>query len=156
MHPCYKANIERWKRCRDAYDGEDAVKSAGEEYLPKLSGQDRSEYLAYVKRALYYGAVGRSIDGFVGAMARKPPGIKVPPKIEAFEKDTTTSGIGLVEFIKKLACEDLLQGRAGILVDFDENAKRSYLSVYTAENRQAICYVVPLADAAGASLVYHV
>jgi hypothetical protein len=134
VHPSYKDNLDRWKRCRDAYEGADAVKSAGEDYLPKLSGQDGKQYGAYAKRALYYGAVGRSIDGFVGSIVRKPPGIKLPAKMEVFEKDATASGIGLTEFIKKLSCEDLLAGRAGILVDFDENAKRAYLVAYTAES----------------------
>ena len=85
-------------------------------------------------RAAYYGAVGRSIDGFVGAIVRKPPGIKLPVKMEVFEKDATASGIGLTEFIKKLSCEDLLVGRVGILVDFDDDAKRAYLASYTAES----------------------
>ncbi len=134
VHPSYEGFIVRWKRCRDAFDGEDAVKEAGTAYLPKLSGQDQTEYNAYRMRALYYGAVGRSIDGFVGAIARKAPIIKLPPKLEMFEKDTTASGIGLLEFIKKMASEDLLQGRAGILVDFDDDQKRAYLSIYTAES----------------------
>ena len=134
VHPAYKANLPRWKRCRDSYDGEDSVKKAGPEYLPQLSGQSPDEYAAYVKRALYYEAVGRSIDGFVGAIVRKPPGVKLPAKMDVFEKDTTASGIGLTEFIKKLASEDLLAGRLGILVDYDEKAKRAYLTVYTAES----------------------
>jgi Domain of unknown function (DUF4055) len=134
VHPSYKANLDRWKRCRDAYEGADAVKGAGQDYLPRLSGQDGTQYGAYVMRALYYGAVGRSIDGFVGAIVRKPPSIKLPAKMVVFEKDTTASGIGLTEFIKKLSCEDLLAGRVGILVDFDENDKRAYLASYTAES----------------------
>jgi hypothetical protein len=134
LHPAYADYIMRWKRCRDAYDGEDAVKDAGEVYLPKLSGQDGTEYAAYKMRALYYGAVGRSIDGFVGAIARKAPVIKLPAKLQIFEKDTTASGIGLLEFIKKMACEDLLQGRAGVLVDFEDDQRRAYLSTYTAES----------------------
>ena len=134
VHPAYKANLERWTRCRDSYEGSDAIKSAGETYLPKLSGQDAIAYGAYVKRALYYGAVGRSIDGFVGAIVRKPPGIKLPTKMGIFEKDTTASGIGLTEFIKKLSCEDLLAGRVCILIDFDETASRAYLAAYSAES----------------------
>lgn len=134
VHPSYKANLDRWKRCRASYEGSDAVKDGGQEYLPKLSGQDAEQYGAYVTRALYYGAVGRSIDGFVGAIVRKPPGIKLPSKMDVFEKDATASGIGLTEFIKKLACEDLLAGRVGILVDFDNDAKRAYLASYTAES----------------------
>lgn len=134
VHPLYAANIDRWKRCRDAYDGEDAVKAAGTDYLPKLSGQTIEEYLAYVMRAMYYGAVGRTIDGFVGAIARKEPTVKLPNKLEVLRNDITSSGIGLLEFIKKLCSENLLQGRGGVLVDFDEKANRAYLAHYGAES----------------------
>lgn len=133
-HPLYEANIARWKRCRDAYDGEDAVKEAGNTYLPMLGGQDTKEYEAYKMRALYYEAVGRTIDGFVGAIARKPPTIKVPDSLNAVMEDVTADGVGILEFIKKVCGENMLTGRLGLLVDYDEAGSRCYLSTYSAES----------------------
>jgi Domain of unknown function (DUF4055) len=102
------------------------------------SGQTAKEYSAYLKRALYYEAVGRTINGFVGAISRKPHVITLPEKMEIFEKDATVEGIGLAEFIKKLCAETLLIGRGGVLVDYDGDGvgggtERSYLKVYCAE-----------------------
>jgi hypothetical protein len=134
VHPAYAQNVERWNRCRAAYEGEDAIKHATVQYLPRLSGQENNDYAAYLMRALYYEAVSRTVDGYVGAIVRKAPVLQLPGRIGDFEQDTTASGIGLVEFIKKLCCENLLAGRMGILVDFDETDDRAYLAAYTSES----------------------
>lgn len=133
-HPAYSANIAKWKRCRDAYEGEDAVKAAAASYLPMLGGQTAQEYEAYKTRALFYEAVGRTIDGFTGAVARKEPLVKVPAKLQPVIDDITADGVDLLEFIKRICAENLLMGRMGLLVDFDETRQRSYLSLYTAES----------------------
>jgi len=38
----YEDREPQWKRCRDIYNGSDAVKNAGEEYLPRPSAQTAS------------------------------------------------------------------------------------------------------------------
>jgi hypothetical protein len=58
--------------------GEDAVKSAGEKYLPRLDSHSDEEFLAYRKRASFFNATARSAEGFVGLIFRRPPFIKVP------------------------------------------------------------------------------
>ena len=133
-HPDYEANIARWRLCRVAYEGEDAVKGAGTEYLPKVDpGQTLDEYHAYRARALFYDAVARTVDGFVGAVSRKAHVIDLPAGMEAFEEDATGEGMGLNEFVKTAVSETLLQARGGILVDYDEVRQRSYLTIYRAE-----------------------
>lgn len=134
QHPLYEAHIEQWQRCRDTYLGEDAVKDRGETYLPKIDpGQDGREYSAYLKRALFYEAVSRTVEGFVGAISRKPAVLTLPGKMADFEENATGDGRGLAEMIRLLAGETLLTGRVGILVDWDEEQDRSCLVVYPAE-----------------------
>lgn len=133
-HPLYETNLEAWRRCRDAYDGEDAVKLRGKLYLPKPGGQDDEEYAGYTSRALYYEAVGRTVDGFVGAIARKDPEITLPAKLAALMEDATADGLSLPELIKRVCAEAMLIGRGAILVDFHEEQNRPYLALYTAEN----------------------
>jgi hypothetical protein len=133
-HPLYTAKLPAWKRCRDAYDGEDAVKGAGQDYLPKIDPtQTAGEYIAYLLRAMYYEAVGRTIAGFVGAIARKAHTITLPEALADFEDDATASGMGAAELVKSLCAETLLIGRSGILVDFDDAQQRAYLALYCAE-----------------------
>jgi hypothetical protein len=133
-HPLYSAMLPIWKRCRDAYEGEDAVKKAGETYLPRMSAkQPPQEYEAYKQRASYYGAVARTIDGFVGAIARKSHSFTLPAKIAHLEHDTTGDGVGINEFVRAMSGEDMLQGRLGVLVDIDPDGK-PFLTYYTAES----------------------
>jgi hypothetical protein len=42
-HPDYDAALPSWLRARDVIAGEDAVKSAGEKYLPRLEAQTDEE-----------------------------------------------------------------------------------------------------------------
>src|SRR4051812_7928089 len=100
-HPLYSARIEEWERCRHSCDGEDAIKAAGEKYLPKLSEQSDAEYDGYKRRATYYEAVGRTIAGFVGAIARKPAKIEAPEKISPIIADASADGLSLGELIKR-------------------------------------------------------
>ena len=46
-HPDYDATLPQWLRARDVLSGEDAVKAAGERYLPRLDSQSEKEYSAY-------------------------------------------------------------------------------------------------------------
>lgn len=45
-HPEYDQALPDWLRARDVMAGEDAVKSAGEKYLPRLDSQSDEEFLA--------------------------------------------------------------------------------------------------------------
>jgi hypothetical protein len=38
-HLDYDAALPSWLRARDVFAGEDAIKAAGERYLPRLDGQ---------------------------------------------------------------------------------------------------------------------
>ena len=45
-HPDYDAALPVWISARDLLGGEDAIKAAGEKYLPKLESQSEEEYQA--------------------------------------------------------------------------------------------------------------
>jgi hypothetical protein len=132
-HPDYEQQLPKWKRCRDVYEGSDAVKSEGEDYLPRPSGQSRSEYAAYVNRSLFFDSMARTIEGLVGAISRKDPAIEAPGALEAIMKDITLTGISFSEFIKSATREILITGRVGIYADWSDKAKRPYLTFYRAE-----------------------
>lgn len=133
QHPVYKARLKQWKRCRDVYEGSDAVKDAGEAYLPRPMGQSLYDFNAYKERAMFYGAFNRSVEGYVGSIARKAPKLDAPEAMEFVIDDITASGIGLLEFIKTVSAEALITGRVGVQVDFDEALGRPFLTYYKAE-----------------------
>ena len=62
-HSDYDANLPAWLRARDVIAGEDAVKSAGVRYLPRLDSQTDEEYAAYKERAAFFNATARTAEG---------------------------------------------------------------------------------------------
>jgi len=116
-HPDYEGYAAKWKRCRDAIAGEDAVHAAGTTYLPKLTDQLDPDYQAYKLRASFFNASWRTIQGFLGMLFRKDPALKVPGAIESYLDDVTMSGQSFLSFAKATAFEVLAVGRVGVLVD---------------------------------------
>jgi hypothetical protein len=141
-HADYDANIVAWQRARDVFAGEDAVKSAAEKYLPRLDCQDDKEYLAYKNRASFFNASARMSDGFVGLIFRRDPTFKLPEQksevgaaLTEFVEDADMLGTTLSAFTKKLVTEIINVGRAGTLVDWNEEAEqRVYAVAYSAED----------------------
>jgi hypothetical protein len=140
-HPDYDANAYDWSRARDILGGEDAVKSAGEKYLPRLDSQTDQEFLAYRKRAAFFNATARSAEGFVGLIFRRPPFVKAPESqsgvgkaLAGFVNDADMLGTTLASYAKSVVAEVVGVGRAGSLVDWEGDIEeRAYVSLYSAE-----------------------
>lgn len=135
-----------WQRCRDVIAGEDAVKRAGDTYLPQLSGQDSAEYEAYKTRAKFYNASARTHEGMTGMIFRRPAEVTVPEKIKGLTIDATMTGVSLSELATTVGNEVIAVGRIGVLVEYtraptdqlteaqaDEYGLRPYLTLYKAE-----------------------
>lgn len=120
-HPQYTEYSSVWTKCRDAADGERSIKSKGVAYLKPLAGQivgnDTEAYDAYLDRASYFNATGRTVETMYGLVFRKPMTKKVPASIEEWLKDITLSDETLAEFALSLVIEDIITGRCGILVE---------------------------------------
>src|SRR5689334_7628411 len=78
LNPQYEEMIAAWSRARDVFAGEDAVKAAGERYLPRLDSQTDDEYAAYRARGSFFNATARTAEGYIGLIYRRAPFIKVP------------------------------------------------------------------------------
>lgn len=128
----YKAAQSWWQRCRDVYAGSDAVKARRQTYLPKLTGQDDTEYNAYLTRALFYNAMDRTVFGLAGSVFSKEPSVHCPEMCKEHMKDITLSGTDMATFALGLFMELLKVGRGGVLVDM---AVRDPKSPQTFEER---------------------
>jgi hypothetical protein len=148
-HPDYEANVVAWQRARDVFAGEDAVKAAGEKYLPRLDSQDDTDYLAYKNRASFFNASARTADGFVGLIFRRDPTFKLPnagggvtAALSEFVEDADMLGTPLTAFSKRLVTEIINVGRAGTLIDWGgstagpmgTDGQRAYAVRYDAED----------------------
>lgn len=122
-HPTYEAKLSTWTKCRDAISGEEALKNAGQLYLPKLSGQEDDEYEAYKMRASYYNASGRTHEAMLGTVFR------VPPTVEPEASDSS-----LLRLSIRAVSEVIAVGRCGLLADAPVNGGTPYVTLYRAED----------------------
>lgn len=118
IHPKYRTRLTQWTKCRDAFEGEDAIKLAGETYLPKLKGQTDDDYNAYKRRALFYSITSKSVSALVGMATSKEPKIEYPDSMKPYFEGSRI--IQFSEVYSMVLAELLLQSRCGVLVDMPE------------------------------------
>jgi len=147
QHSQYVVYSPVWRTLRDTITGHRAVNARGEVYLPRLSGQDATDYEKYLKRTVFFNAVGRVSEAMVGMVFRKPPTVEGEPLGELVD-DVTGSGQGLVSFAQDVFNEIVDVTRCGVMVDYTRNATgapmtlaqaqtmgmRPYMAMYKAEN----------------------
>lgn len=117
-HPDYVAMLPRWSKIRDVLEGEEAVKAAGEAYLPKLPGQNEKDYAFYVQGAYFFEGSSRAIEAFVGMLTRKDPAVEIPESAKAWRDDIAGSGTSLDELLVGSVVDVVTTGRVGALVDW--------------------------------------
>lgn len=142
-HPQYKENVGLWVKCRDAVEGQEAIKKRGMVYLPALSGHLKvsdgaQAYQAYLNRALWFGATDRTLTGYVGAIMRKDPVFVVPDAMNLVLDNITGSYQSAVQFVHSVTKELLTTGRLGLLVDMAEDTDDEddfpFIKMYYPEN----------------------
>lgn len=139
-HPEYDFSLPNWSRARDVLAGEDTVKRRGELYLPRLNIQTDDEYQHYKTRASFFNATARTAEGFSGLIFRRDPSLKFPDTgrlgqaMTLLRNDLDMLGTPILAYAKKLVVEILAVGRAGTVIDWEDQERRPYLSLYRAED----------------------
>ena len=141
-HPSYHAYARLWSRCRTVIDGQDAVKQAGERFLPRLTGQSDEDYAAYLLRTSFYGATAKTLSALSGMTTRKSPKLTVPPALREWTRHCDRQGNSLDVFVEELMTEKITTGRVGVLVDRPQlppdaslaQEQPPYLALYPAED----------------------
>ena len=134
-HPDHSAMAPFWAQVRDCVTGSARVKAAG--YLPCPTGLSKFDgtYAAYSKRALYYGAPGRTVEALAGLLFQKAPVVVVPPGSEDYLLDINLAGTTFELLAHHAAREVITTGRHGLLVDVaTEGEVRPYMVAIHAEN----------------------
>jgi hypothetical protein len=114
---------EKYAKISDAIAGEEAVKAAGEKYLPIPSDCEHNivtdpRYVAYQTRALYYNVCQPTRDALVGQLFLRPPVVVLPTELDAMIADMNGEGLNLEQLVKRAANHVLPYGRGGFLADF--------------------------------------
>lgn len=135
-HPLYQARIKQWQRCRDAYEGQDAIKDRTTTYVPRPTKMKIDHYNRRLDRALWYGATGRAVQVLTGVISRKEPTVEAPERIQDYLDDVTLDGTPLASFSDMTLDETFITGRYGILTSMpveQAEEKRPYWVLYEAE-----------------------
>ena len=117
-HKDYKAYLPKWERCRDVCAGGDAVREAGEKYLPKLKDQPADSHTLMKARATFYNATWRTVSGLLGMIFRQPPKVEVPETVKPLFEDVDAAGQPFPLFLQDVAENALKYGRLAVLVDY--------------------------------------
>ena len=128
----FKEKSDEWRLAKDVLEGESAIKSAGELYLPKLKGQTQGTYDAYKGRGSFFNASARTVQGLSGAVMRKPVTVEVPKAMESWLKKVTQDGLSFKDVVKLTVNSLISLGYFGIMVDINSGdaAAMPFLSLY--------------------------
>lgn len=113
----------RWCQVRDCLSGAEAVKLAGDQYLPELNYSDDPEENElrneeYVLRAFFVNFTGRTCQGLMGQIFAVDPLCDIPDIMNPIQADADGAGVSLDQSAKKACGETLAYGRSGLLLDF--------------------------------------
>lgn len=153
-HPLYDCRLAQWRRCRDCWDGQEAIKRRdhGRCYLPPTDGMvldgaftpdakaiGWTNYRAYLNRALFYGFYADAVTMALGLAWTKEPifeGLTNTP-LEYLIDKATHEGESLCRLLYRINENQMGVGRLGLLADMPagETAGKPqpYISLYTAE-----------------------
>lgn len=143
-HPAYDAFAPAWELMRNAFDGEDDIKKAGQKYLPLKNGLAAlmestshralamAAYEAYKARAEFPDLVALTVRGAVGTILDQAAEIELPAELEPLREKATRDGLTLEALHRRIATELMTAGRYGILPGIDD-AGNPYLACYVSE-----------------------
>ncbi len=135
VHPDYLRLFESWNRVGDVIAGRDSVIARGENYLPMLESHrsDLKEYAAYAARGLWYGATARTHEGFLGAIYRREPTLRLSKRTDRMKDNATGTGDSFYTFSKSATGQVIGKGRYGLFLDRPVDGGDPYIVGYEAE-----------------------
>lgn len=132
---------EDWQTLRDCLAGERAIKERGERYLPKMHGHEQhpQRYAAHLRRATFFNACARTVDGLVGAIFRRPPTWgNTTPALRSqlnWTNRLTKAGDPFEIAAREAARETIAMGRYGLFLDRGTApGDPLFVATYPAEN----------------------
>ena len=147
-HLQYDASLPAWLRARDVLAGEDAVKRAGEKYLPRLDSQTNEEYVSYGKRAAFFNATGRTLEDYLDLIFRRAPVVSVErgaagekrerispdATLQVFVEDCDGWATDFQRYARRVVGEVLSVGRGGTLMLGNAQDGKAWVRFWRAED----------------------
>lgn len=124
----HKDALKDWCLVNDVCAGERQIKHRREKYLPKPNPLDESHenkvrYDEFLKRAVFYNATGRTLEGLVGTVFRKDPVMTVPSSLDYVKEDIDGCGVSIFQQAQEVVSSVLKTGRKGVYVDYPKTER---------------------------------
>lgn len=116
---------EKYAKVEALWGGTDAMREAGEVYLPKEPAEALANYKARLARAVLFPAYTRTIKTSVGKAFAKPMNVKAPDMLMQLVDNADSAGTSLETFAKTLLEDAINYGITYLMVDYpvvDPNA----------------------------------
>ena len=138
---------DKWKRCRDVYDGSDRIKQKSETYLPKSRWHrdggkaGEQDYNDYKSRAVFYSYLRDAVETALGVLKKGEPTIQLPDTIKFMEHAATIYHDGLTALKAKLDKIIMITGCAGLQLEVNGKDAKSdapdfYINIWQPESIQ--------------------
>lgn len=130
--------LAEWRLVADAFDGESAIKRAGETYLPRPSGfagtaDPDAAYSGYKNRAQFPEIFAPTVGAMVGIVHSQDAQIEMPDALAFIWERATADGQTLEAFHRTITRNLLTFGRYGILTDAPSDGGEPYFVGYSAD-----------------------
>jgi hypothetical protein len=118
--PAYLRSVPRWRKVRDVYQGSEAIRAAGETYLPKFAGETSTLYEARRTIAGLFNGFARTVLAAVGLLCDPEPvlGDDMPQSLKDMWENIDGGGTHGAVLTRHLATAGLLDGFAGLFTDY--------------------------------------
>lgn len=124
-HPHYIEYEKDWEQIADCLAGQRRIKKKKTIYLPKPNSEDTSKentarYDAYIKRAVFHNATGRTVSNMVGQSFAIDPTFTGPKEMEPWLEDIDGAGVSAAQQAKKALANVVAFSRAFLWVDYPQ------------------------------------
>jgi hypothetical protein len=118
--PAYTRSAPRWQRCRDVYQGSEAVREAGTLYLPQFAGESDDLYEARKTISALFNGYARTVLASVGLIAQPEPvlGKDMPNPLVDMWENADGEGMHGAVFFRHLVTAAMVDGYSGILTEY--------------------------------------
>lgn len=150
-HPLFLRHAPEWQTVEDCVAGERAIKHRKTAYLPHPEGEfpssigcentpegrgkyqrainrHQARYSAYVLRAAFLNATGRTLQGLLGIAFTKPVKIKFSGDFAVMEKDADGKGTPITQMLREATSENLQKGRGGLFFDYTSRGEQTKIT----------------------------
>lgn len=109
-----------WELCRALMAGTDAIRDGAGVYLPRLAAESDEAYTFRSRLCALFPGFARTVKASVGLINQTAPilGEDMPAKLVDLAENIDRQGTNLTVFAKALTKDGLVDGYAGILVDY--------------------------------------